>query len=475
MANILGLQEYIVQEARSRVSSKLIPPRSYEMIVEDWDNRTHHVYELLRLLPPAVIRSLIANTLPFDAIRDPEVKSFFEAHMTINETDPCAGIYVQWMAHAPGTLFDPGADTEGKFLNSNQVAQVLGLVEGYLDNKPASHDVNNSIDRAFNPAWVSHRNRAKPIVDETLRKAQDWVGIVRKQYCTGIDSNKSNNAFLRVPMEVGWAQDIPKRIKGHNTAAGTPPLLYLINATRRKLFPSSPFLKQQAFLFPVPFEEDTPLYKIAEILGSILCSSYHIYGGYNAHLAGGSNTPTRGEDHQVWYNSEEAYLSRLKWGYIGSGLRHVHDMLGQLAAARKLPAMRKAHAEEKAAYEERLGEYKLIRSKEQRLQEDYQNAKAEAAKRTTGAAADWLSLENGKRITRAIQRQRVWEYLTMDEGTGREYLEALEDEVLKFDGALVDEVIKQYEEANARCRQKNEEDRERRRKEKEKEAEAPSS
>ena len=61
-----------------------IAPRLYKLVVEDWDNGIHYIYELLRLLPPAIIRSLIANTLPFDIIHDLDVKAFFEAYIAIN-------------------------------------------------------------------------------------------------------------------------------------------------------------------------------------------------------------------------------------------------------------------------------------------------------------------------------------------------------------------------------------------------------
>lgn len=476
MADYPGLEQYIVQEARNQISSRATAPSSYEMVVEDYDNGTHHVYELLCLLPPAVIRSLIANTLPFDIIHDPDVKRFFDAHMAIKKADPCAGVYVQWMSHAPGTVMShAGADKEGKFLSANQVAQMLGLVEGYLDNKPTSQAVNDGIDRAFNPKWHSSMERARTISDDALPKARDWVRIVRQQYCTGIDPAKMDSAFLRVPMEVGWAQDIAKRIKGHNSAGDTPPLLYLINAIRQTVSQGLSFIKQEAFLFPVPFEEDTPLYKIAEILGSILCSSYHFHGGYNTDLGGKFDAPTYGEDHSVWCNSEAAYLSRLKWGHVGSGLRHVHDQFENLTAARNLPAMRAEHAKEKAAYNERKQEvhqevetYKQVRKEEGRLQGEYDQAKAEAATRTTGLAANWLSLPNSERVNRAYQRQRVWEYLDMDESVEEEFAEAVAEEIEAFDEVLVDEVIKAHSEASARVRQETEDARERLRKEKEK-------
>lgn len=250
------LQDYIVREAKSRIDRRETAPRSYELIVEDYNQGQNQVYHLLRLLPPAVIRSLICNTLPFDIIHGPEVRKFFDAHMVIKEASPCAGIYVQWIASAPtSSVTEQGADREGKFLSSNQVARMLNLVEGYLDNQPASQAVNDSIDRTYNPNWQSGkaRERGKVIKDETERNVREWVDTVRRQYCTNIDPAKIHDAFLRVPMEVGWAEDVPKRINQHSMAAATPALLYLVNAIMRKEFGGTAgMIKQEALLFPCP-------------------------------------------------------------------------------------------------------------------------------------------------------------------------------------------------------------------------------
>ena len=471
VADYTGLQEYIVEKARSQVSSESNPPRSYEMIVEDWDNGIHHIYELLRLLPPAVIRSLIANTLPYDIIHDSEVKRFYEAHMAINESSPCAGIYAQWIAHARDPMIAHDPEERGKFLSSTQVETMLHLAEGYLDNEPASKAVNDSIDRTYNQNWRSSSQRAKPAKDETLRKAREWIDIVRRQYCTGIDPSKANEAFVRVPMEVGWAHDIKKRIGGHNTAAGTPILLYLVHAIKRKTWTLSTLVKNGALVFPVPVEEDTPLYKIAEILGSLLCSSYHFHGGYNTHLAGDSNTTMPSEDDPVWYTSEEAYLSRLKWGHLDDERNFLNEQHENLARARELPAMRKAHADEKAAYEERVEALNAETKKLDKLRLEYDQLKAKAATLSTGPVAKWLSPAYRERLNIARQRQRVWEYLDMGESHPKDEVETAAAEIDKFDPELVADVIEKHAQAHARVRQQIEDALERRREEKEREEE----
>ena len=90
-------------------------------------------------------------------------------------------------------------------------------------------------------------------------------------------------------MEVGWAQDINIRLKDHVNNNSATPLFGLVNAISRQsaidggaAFPPP----VQLILFPI-WEDDEDLKKIGEILGSVLCSSYWIYGGLNDAWAGG--------------------------------------------------------------------------------------------------------------------------------------------------------------------------------------------
>ena len=91
-------------------------------------------------------------------------------------------------------------------------------------------------------------------------------------------------------MEIGWAQDIYTRLKTHVNNTSTTPLFGLVNAISRQFtaeggaaFPPP----MQFVLFPI-WKDDVDLKKIAEILGSVLCSSYWIYGGLSYAWAGGS-------------------------------------------------------------------------------------------------------------------------------------------------------------------------------------------
>ena len=89
-------------------------------------------------------------------------------------------------------------------------------------------------------------------------------------------------------MEVGWSDDIPKRLKQHLNNASTTPLFGLCNAMTRQhpvdggwSWPEP----WQLALFPV-WERKVELAGVAEAVGSILCSSYIHHGGFNIELAG---------------------------------------------------------------------------------------------------------------------------------------------------------------------------------------------
>lgn len=209
----------------------------------------------------------------------------------------------------------------------------------------------------------------------------------------------------------------------------------------------------------MPHEVDTPLYAIAEILGSILCSSYHFYGGYNAHLAGGSNFATRGEDDPVWYNGATAYLERLQWGQGNPGLIHLQDQFRNLALARDLPARRQRRVDAETAChaaEERLKEakaaYARLRKEMGRLQGELDQSNA-------------LSPSDRERQKKERQRQEILEILTLGRELGEDFVDDATAEIEDFDEDLFVEVLKEYTEAHTRCMRKNREARERRRKE----------
>ena len=471
----LGLERHIVNVAKRESQRPGAIQRSYQLIVTDFEKDTNYVYQLLHLLPPAVIRSLIRNTLPFDKINDPEVKRFYESEMRVE--DPCAGVYVQWVANAPGAPVNPArAMVEGRFLTSEQVSQMLNLVQGYLENEPSSVNNNNTIDKTYDPLFLpnSSGTRAISMQGDTAPKVREWIANVRNQYCTGIDTAKEKDAFLRTPMEVGWVQDFPSRIDDPVHAAQTSPLLCVVNAIARKFFDLPN--KEHALLFPVPFSEDPNFYSTAEVLGSILCSSDYTFGGLNIDPAVDSSRAASDMDDDVLEASTRYFNGRLQLGHVTDEVERHQKQDELLKAAQKLPASRQELAAAIADYEGKKKELDTKAEEYRTLLETSPQQQLEASQ----AEREQAVIEGADTIpqspapltesSRLVQKRQIWSILGA-------YINAEDDEVAKqisggfrsFDQDLFAEAMQEYKEADARGRKEADDELERRRREAEEE------
>ena len=283
-----GLCKFIYQAARDRASHY-----TWKLLADD-EEKEKFVYQLLHQLPDQVIKSLIRNTLAFDARTIPEVKKFVNSEMTTMEVATMAGIYVNIARR--GNLFLPNQVDQHacKWMTATEVKSLIDKVKCYVANKSDAQSLatNSSIDNAvsrFNSSYPTER-RFQVDSGTSRDKVLEWVKIIESQYLTNINPNDLDIPFQRCPMEVGWAQDINTRLRAHVNNASTTPLFGLVNAISRLS------VKDGGAAFPKPLQlilftvwnNDHDLKRIAEILGSVLCSSYWIYGGLNYAWAGGS-------------------------------------------------------------------------------------------------------------------------------------------------------------------------------------------
>ena len=87
-------------------------------------------------------------------------------------------------------------------------------------------------------------------------------------------------------MEVGQAIRVSHRAKDHLENTGTNAMFGFMNAwTRYRCI--TPFPAPAQFLLFRVWRKDNNLLNMAEIVGSILCSSYWYMGGLNPQMAGG--------------------------------------------------------------------------------------------------------------------------------------------------------------------------------------------
>ena len=120
-----------------------------------------------------------------------------------------------------------------------------------------------------------------------IERQAEFMSAIQERYikrATDLDT-----PCVRVQYEVGESWRVERRLPDHLKNTGTSPLFGLLHAwmTEHKPASTSSFkVPLQLTLFPV-WKFDVSLIEISEILGSILCSSYHDEGGLNPVRGGG--------------------------------------------------------------------------------------------------------------------------------------------------------------------------------------------
>lgn len=309
----LGLEEYIYDYCKERAHAE--GGISWRLIVDDYESLQHRVWILLAMLPDAIILSLIKNTIAWDMKSEP-VKSLVNRYMLPKLSEPCAGVYVNVIRYdydIPETLaIVPTGDptSNGRWLSAQKIKRLVTLIEGYRDDMDKDKGVNHRIDSVFGKARPGERQFTFE-TPQRLKNLNDWLDVISEQYLSNVDPLNKELSFKRCPMEVGWAQNIPERLKAHVSNQNTTRIFGVVNAITR----ISPFnfpTPLQLVLWPIWKDEKAgnEWHKIAEILGSILCSSYIRWGGYNHTLAGGSNTTWLLDNAEEWSNSSSMAVRR---------------------------------------------------------------------------------------------------------------------------------------------------------------------
>ncbi|MCJ1478437.1 hypothetical protein MMC13_007117 [Lambiella insularis] len=202
----------------------------------------------------------------------------------------------------PANLANPTAAWAwpGRFLAP---VHVDALIEAYKDYIAKDH-VADSDSVLFDNIWqAGFGSITKQIADDPQRrryaqtdKAVESIGIwsdnIRKAFCKGLNlgfswDHTADIPSRRVPMEVGWAQNIATRLRHHQENSSTTYIWGFVNCWTRKKMPAT----IGKFDVPVQFTifkvwDHQFLPNLAEVVASILCSSYKEEGGYNCTQAG---------------------------------------------------------------------------------------------------------------------------------------------------------------------------------------------
>lgn len=319
-AGRMGLEGAIFEECCERLELKPTLKSSWRTLIDDYKNDNGRVFQLLLLLPDHIIRSLIRNTLSYDLYHDPDVKIFVHTRMKVNKSRPCAGIYLNVARRiTPQTTLMAKAihPDAGKWLTYEEIQRMMAKVDMYIKNDPDvnSQTQNYLLDKSLPLGKFTMSDRRWEISASSAVKVREWLNIVDQQFCNDVDLADRDKPFVRCPYEVGWAQHIPDRLKQHLNNANSTAIFEMVNAITRQSkkeggagFPEP----LQLMLFPI-WKDDKILPKLAEILGSVLCSSYWVYGGLNVTEAGNSVSTTYNDQHEVWYWSAQEVTHRLNF------------------------------------------------------------------------------------------------------------------------------------------------------------------
>ena len=382
-----GLRGEILEEARRRQSQGTGSKKSsWNAIIEDEEeNDTCYTFQLLMQLPDCIIKSLIRNTLAYDYAKDKDVKAFVNRHMKTHT--PYAGIYVNIPTRAPppGGLALSGMTGEGEFLSFDEVELLIKRVERYIANKPADYAENSKVDyffKASKPGTDLSERRFGPGNSRSNARWQEWLDELRSIYCKNVPVSERSTPFRRCPMEVGWSQDIPKRLKDHIGNGSTTAIFGVVNAMTRQ--PTT----QEGFAFPGPWQlalfsvwkRDIDLARVAEAVGSILCSSYWCYGGLNILEAGYSNITksTPGFEDILWEESiREAWGRIEEYGLADEERQFWLDEDRMVEARQESPQSKNDATEAKLESAKASAKLAFIRSKLQRVHDEREQMELE--------------------------------------------------------------------------------------------------
>ena len=409
-----GLCREIVEEARRKWNSLGNGSKKnswYAIIEDEEDMNTCYTLQLLMQLPDCIIKSLIKNTLAYDYARDPEVKGFVNRHM--KPYIRYAGIYVNIPTRSlpAGSLALSGTTGRGEFLSSDEVERLIKRVERYIANKPADYVENSNVDCYFKGAKSTPEPRR--IFSPENPRWQEWLRELRSIYCKNVPLSERSTPFQRCPMEVGWSKDIPERLKSHMKNGGTTPIFGVVNVMTRQ--PTA----QEGFGFPEPWQlalfpiwkRDIKLARVAEAVGSILCSSYWCYGGLNIQEAGYSNitSSTPDFDDILWEESiREAWKRVHEYGLADEEKQLWLDRHRMVETMQEKPQVQTAFIGARVEYTEASAERAEILTMHKRTKLENEELKREI---------------QSKRRRIAYQRDEKFDRLDQLEDTYREWEE----------------------------------------------------
>ncbi|KAI4148100.1 MAG: hypothetical protein LQ341_001665 [Variospora aurantia] len=274
-------------------AANAIPNASWRKLIADEQSGNASVLVMLMGLTDDVIRSLIRNTLPHDITQSAELAGFVRRCMRSRKAPSiyCMAIASDVAPVLTATGTGPRSHP-GRWLSPDQCRQLVLKCEDYFDNAPNAQVLNRAIDGwRRNTAWTDTRRKWHS------QSSDQWLQCFRDLYCANIAPAKTTTPWAKCPFEVGFAINTVGRLRQHIVNSNTNSIWAVVHAIAR--LPTN-VPNANGFGFPTPtqwelfplFEHDEPFAQLAEIVGSLLCSSYWFHGGLNPVHAGSASLTT---------------------------------------------------------------------------------------------------------------------------------------------------------------------------------------
>ena len=294
-----GLTMQVYRYCKAKVESG--KRDGFQPIVDDIESGRWYTFILLSSHPSYVLESFIRNTLTFDYYHQPQVRWWVDHELETSQD--CAGVYLQcWTQsqrepheHCIGQLPDANSDV-GCFISPRQVESLADTIETYYHiESDESTLLANKLHGAMS---LSALQEDQSHIDKNWRryKATKWknalVTALREMYVEGVSIEDLDHPHHRTLMEVGQTYDMQSRLAAHRAQRSDNAAFGLCGAIFRAEDCIRPLLQWamehgQYVMFHVwNYDEDFVLMSVAEVLGTVLASSYVEEGGCNAHPAG---------------------------------------------------------------------------------------------------------------------------------------------------------------------------------------------
>lgn len=289
----IGLARAIYRYAKVRNDDE--SHSSWKWIIDDWEQHRFEAFTQLCTVSELMLQSLIRNTIMHDAQSNETIREDLHRRKMPSKTP---GIYASVLCQPESR--DPAlAGHIGKWLCNRDIEYLIRDYLAYIERNPAADQLSITFDEYLPPDTNSDlaaicndpRQRRYAPSKKSLETIQEWANATRRYFIDpNIHQSMVDVPHSRAPMEVGWSIDLQSRLTQDVNKASTTYLFDYVNCWIRHRKTAG--VGGDDFGPPVQFklfdvwDHDT-LPQVSEILGSILCSSYHLEAGYNCTYAGG--------------------------------------------------------------------------------------------------------------------------------------------------------------------------------------------